>query len=69
MTNAAVALTVLASRLPPGAPVVSSSTRVDPGVCGPGEGEEVRVTLVVPEPVALGVGVPLGEAPEDGVPL
>ena len=88
---------------------MSSSTRVDPGVCGPEEREMVGETLIVGdceadtvlllvlvavvvpegvvvrvplpdgvvegvplpvgEPVELGVGVPLSEAPEDGVLL
>ena len=49
MAKAAVALTVLAFRLPPGAPVVSKRTRVDPANCGPGEVEMVGVTLLVDE--------------------
>ena len=67
--KAVVPLTVLASRLPPGARVVSTSTRVDPADCGPGEVVEERVMLVVPAPVTRGVGEILGEDPEDGVPL
>jgi hypothetical protein len=83
--NCVVAVSVAASRLLPGAPVVSISTYVEFPVCAIGvaefDGVGSGVPLIVREPVAVPLGlfdgvpegvlegVPVVEAPPDAVPV
>ena len=67
--NCVVAVSVDASRLLPGAPVVSSSTYVEFCTCEKGVAllEEEPGVVAVPEGVLLGVGEELREGVTDGV--